>query len=301
MFKKILVPLDGSQIAESALNVALKIAENTGADLLLLQAVQQEMLISPPVIGYATVRPVRPLEAVTEDAVNYLGHIKDNYALRNVSIDTNVVYQDPAMAILDTVVRDEIDLIVMSTHGRSGLDRWVYGSVTERVMRHADCPVLAVRSADIPKQFLIPLDGSDLSENAIEPALALAEAFGARVILAHIQDTRTPNPYGNIKEIAAVDDGFAELVMLDFYRRGEHYLEKLAARYKAYNVEIDVSYGSGNPAKHIVDLAATDHCDLIAMNTHGRTGAKRFRYGSVTEKVLRNSDQAMLIVRKTGE
>ena len=298
MFKKILVPLDGSELAESALAVAAMLTEQHDGELLLVQALSYPIMVSPEIAGYAA-ESVYSMVEHRISAETYLNEIAERYA--GLPIQIEAISDTPAAAILDQAEANSADLIVMSTHGRSGLGRWMFGSVTEKVLRYAHCPVLAVRSAEIPHNFLLPLDGSELSERAIEPTFALAEAFDATVTLAHVQDTRELMSPRELAELAALDSGFAERVKLDFYSRGENYLSSIVQRYADRNLSIDIAFGRGNPAQYILELAERDGSDLIAMSTHGRSGINRFRYGSVTEKVLRHNERAMFIIRAETE
>ena len=120
------------------------------------------------------------------DALIYLETIRKSNEQPDLHIQTRLVEGDVAGAIVDTALSEQVDLIVMSTHGYSGLTRWVLGSVTEKVLRSAPCPVLAVRAARHPQKVLITLDGSPLSERAIEPGLAVAQSLNAAVTLLRV-------------------------------------------------------------------------------------------------------------------
>src|SRR5512139_3320695 len=175
MFKKILVPLDGSQLSQRALEPALTLSRPAGAELLLIRV---------PVVDTLSfaVSDARQRE-LTQDAFTYLETLRKSYEPLPLNIRTQVLTGDAASAIVDTARAERSDLIIMSTHGYSGLTRWVLGSVTEKVLRSAPCPVLAIRAARRPQRVLIALDGSPLSECASEPGLQLAQIFNAEVTL----------------------------------------------------------------------------------------------------------------------
>ncbi len=120
------------------------------------------------------------------DALVYLETIRKSNEQPDLHIQTRLIEGDVAGAIVDTALSEQVDLIVMSTHGYSGLTRWVLGSVTEKVLRSAPCPVLAVRAARHPQKVLITLDGSPLSDRAIEPGLAVAQSLNAAVTLLRV-------------------------------------------------------------------------------------------------------------------
>ena len=142
MFKKILVPLDGSQLSQRALEPALALSQQIGAELLLVRVPTADTL------SFA-VSEAKQRE-LTRDALVYLETIRKSHEQPQFNIRTQVLDGDVASAIVDTARNEQVDLIVMSTHGYSGLTRWVLGSVTEKVLRSAPCPVMAVRAARQP-------------------------------------------------------------------------------------------------------------------------------------------------------
>lgn len=298
MFERILVPLDGSVLAEQALSPAIKIAEATGAELLLIRAVEMDPVLMLDPIARYNLRPVKSIEELQKEAEQYLGKVKNIRSVPGVEIDFVVERSDPALAILNTAQDEPCDLIVMTTHGLTGIDRWMYGSVTEKVMRHAPCPLLVLRTNDIPSHFLISLDGSEQAEAILPPAVALAQVFGSDVTLIRVETQEEIPSMEQMGDALEVRPGLYNEVKLNYERMVWKYLEKTIQE-KFADTELSVSYDidSGNPADRILATANRDACDLIAMSTHGRTGLSRWRYGSVTEKVLRNANRAMLIVR----
>ena len=216
---------------------------------------------------------------------------------KGMQVKTIIESGDAAAAVCDVAMREGCDLIVMSTHGRSGLRRWVMGSVTEKVLRHAPVAVYAVQSSELPRHFLLTLDGSSTAELAIEPTLALASLFNSKVTFASIQDPDELPDRELINSIGSVDDGLAERVRVEWYDRAHQYISRLIPRYQARGLELEGVISENHPAVGILELAKKRNCDVIAMSTHGRTGLSRWRYGSVTEKVLRQADRNMLIIR----
>ena len=301
MFKRILVPLDGSELAENALTPAMAIAERYGSEVILLRAVQITPMVMSDPIGGGYVWPEETLDTLAKNAALYLVDIASREMKETFSLKTEVAQTDPASAIIDVATEQAVDLIVMTTHGYSGVTRWVLGSVTERVLRYAPCPVYAVRSAEIPSHILIPLDGSKLAETMLEPAITLAKGFNAKITFTRVDD---PNdrPDGELYDaISEYDPSLAESYKDAFYHRSLDYLERIKAQYEAFDVPMGVDIGQGKSAERIIAVAERNGCDLIAMSTHGRTGMRRWRYGSVTERVLRNTERAMLVARPSDE
>ena len=143
MFKKVLVPLDGSELAERALEPALAITRACDAELLLLSVTSYHQILPPAAAGYGLTTTDQIVDFGLDDANEYLDGLRREARCSDCRIQTITVGGDVAGCIVDTAATEGVDLIVMTTHGYSGLTRWVLGSITERVLRGASCPVLA--------------------------------------------------------------------------------------------------------------------------------------------------------------
>jgi nucleotide-binding universal stress UspA family protein len=199
-----------------------------------------------------------------------------------------------AEVIMDTAAAEKADLIVMSSHGYSGITRWVLGSVAERVLGGAPCPVLVIRSPKPLQHVLIPLDGSSLSEQALAPGLAVAASLGAEVTLLRAVPRAEA---GEIREFDKIERGLGQRLVEEIREDAEGYLRCLAAARPHPGIEIKTVVTFEPAADSLLEYVEGHAIDLIAMSTHGRTGLARWRYGSVTEKVLHGSHHSMLIVR----
>ena len=299
MFAKILVPLDGSALAECALTPALTLAQAARGHVILLRAPEASLVYLPETEGHNLPVPEQAWDHPTADCQEYLGNFRYRYgrSFPDLKIETRINHGDAAAVIVDTAVDEDVDLIVMSTHGYSGFSRWLLGSVTERVLRHAPCPVLVVRGQRPVANVLITLDGSALSESALEPGMAVARAYGAKVTLLRVE---TAMELVDVREVAAIDKvepGLGEQLLQSFFNQTETYLEDVARRYRHAGVLLQIAEAQGLAAQQILHFAESQQIDLIVMATHGRSGLSRWVYGSVTEKVLRHTDSALLIVR----
>jgi nucleotide-binding universal stress UspA family protein len=151
-YRRILLPLDGSEIAAQALPHAQSLAAQAGAELVLLQVIAEQ---SPELSFTTEMQVIRPGEARQQYMIDHAGHqlqrLADNLVLHRIPTRVMLDVGEPAAKILDYAANHEIDLIVMSTHGRTGLARWAYGSVAGKVIGAAPCPVLLVR-AEISEQ-----------------------------------------------------------------------------------------------------------------------------------------------------
>ena len=198
---------------------------------------------------------------------------------------------DPGVAILDRAEAGDIEAVVIASHGRGGLGRWLLGSVATKVVRGSTTPVLVVNAiTEVPahpkvNRILVPLDGSDLAEYALEKALDLAHAFSAQVI---IYQGVAHTPIGHPQLDAAV--------ALEVENANE-YLESVKARYP--DADITVSVKIAGPTLGIVEEA--ESCDLIVMSSHGRSGVKRWLLGSIAENVLQAAHKPLMIVYKREE
>jgi len=199
-----------------------------------------------------------------------------------------------AESIVEVAASERADLIVMSSHGYSGVTRWVLGSIAERVLHSAPCPALVMRSPEPLGHLLLPLDGSDLSERVLEPALGLAAGLGARVTLLRA----VPSVADAEKDrLEALERGLGERLKDEIHQHAEQYLRRMLEAYPARGVKAETAVVFEPAAEAILRYAETHAVDLIAMSTHGHTGLRRWIYGSVTEKVLRSAPQSMLVVR----
>lgn len=290
LYQKILVPLDGSELAERALQPAITIAQSMSAALILLQVVPPIMLTVDPQL-YAQI------SRQSEDAaIAYLHQVQASLADSASEVQSLMVNGPAAATIIQVAQEQGCDLVIMSSHGRSGPGRWVYGSVAEKVLRGACCSALIIRAqveteVFTTKHILVPLDGSALAEKALAPALAIATAISGQLTLlrvvtdAHLQ-VETPTMKQQADYLESHDQSETET-----------YLQEVHGRLPTTTIPITNALRKGPIADAIIDFADTQRADLIVMSSHGRSGIGRWLYGSVAEKVLRGANCATLVVR----
>ena len=294
MFNRVLVPLDGSILAERALAPALALGRHSGGEVILLRVPIPEKLLVFTSAGYGLLWPDEAVERSQNEAWDYLTSIHKANEQPTFKLRTEVNEGDVAGVIVDTALRDEVDMISMSTHGHSGITRWVLGSVTERVLRSAPCPVLVIRSPQPLRQILIPLDGSALAEHALAPGLELARSLGGEMTLLHAVE---PPDAGETEHLEQIERGLGRRLREDFYKGVEAHLRDLAAAHQQAGLNIRTVVKDGPAADSILEFAEAHGMDVIVMATHGRTGLRRWVYGSVTEKVLRGAACSLLVIR----
>ncbi len=289
MLSTILVPLDGSPFAERALPYATTLARTAHARLLLLRAV-----LAHPLPG--TDPALAQLTAV-QHAEAALAAVAERLRRDGLAVDTAVYYDEAATAIADAAHYRHADLIVMSTHGRTGLGRWLYGSVADRVLRRAEVPVLLIPATCErvwagagALRVLVPLDGSAFAEEALAPAEALAT--GREMVLLLVQVVEPPAPI--------VADGASYIPPFDeetAVALATQYLKRLADSLLARVRTVEIHTAVGEPAACIAQAARAHQADVIAMATHGRSGLARLVLGSVATGVLARASTPLLLVR----
>lgn len=289
--KKIMIPLDGSPLSEMPLVPASKLAKAINALLILLRVQEPSALMDDEALK----GQVSQLKG--DAALKYLDEVAHKEMLSGVELESMVVNGQVAESIIDSAAENDVDLIVMSSHGRSGISRWVYGSVAEKVLRQAPCATIIQQSkADVPmfsnKRILVTLDGSALAERVLESVRDIAQATGSELILLRVTGM-----------IQLAIDSVDPLVMkqdLDKLEERERieakeYLERVQHKLFASGLTVKVEVTSGHVAETILAYAEENDVDLIAMSSYGRSGVGRWFYGSVAEKVLRGAHSAMLI------
>jgi nucleotide-binding universal stress UspA family protein len=303
MFRRIVVPLDGSPFADRALPVAMKIARTAGAAVELVHVHVPESfgngIDTIPAFRYQGVmefaagldeaRRQREVDALQERALSLRAQEGLEVAVRVLSGHIGDAVEHEAEAF-------HADLIVMATHGRSGYARARLGSVGDIVLRSAIMPVLFVRPdevapATVPdfRSILVTLDGSSFSEQILDPAARLARLFGARLTLFHLA------PYGVTR--VHFTDRLREESSGSRLVEGAAYMESVLERMPG-DIAADGEVGSsGQPASAILNAAHDRGADAIAMATHGRGGATRMVFGSTTDMVLGTTHLPTLVVR----
>lgn len=293
MYKTILVPLDGSPTSELALPMALSLARALAAQLVLTEVVHGSL-------GNGAVSHDSGIRAMDEAAA-YLSAVATRLGDDGVDIQTTTPFGSAVAGILDAVELHQADMVVMTTHGRSGFSRLRHGSVAEAVLRHSPVPVLLVRAGEHitqpafdqqPVTLLVPLDGSTFAEEALPPAIALAQALDATLTLVHVQEppvVRDDDILANkAKPVETLDRHSADV---------ETYVTQLSQQLRDMGVAVHAVVRSGEVVQALLEECWTVGASLIVMATHGRTGLPRAIYGSVALDILRHGTLPVLMVR----
>jgi nucleotide-binding universal stress UspA family protein len=301
MYSKILVPLDGSKTAENVLPFARCFARSLQIPVELMAVVDMAELA----------RNVSAAEGLFLDTLiddetrryaDYLQRVAKNFPVGKVQC--TVTKGKAADVIIESAVAEKSTLIAMATHGRSGLGRFLLGSVAEKVLRGAANPLLLVRATektpppwDMPalKSIVVPLDGSGLAESVLPFVGELAKKLDLEVTLLSVYGV----PYG---ASSAGEGSYSttrfEALIARLRTETLEYLEKKAAELKGNGLDkVAFVAKEGLVADEIISTARRTPNNLIAMCTHGRAGMTRWVLGSVTETVVRHSGDPVLVVR----
>lgn len=295
MFKKIVVPLDGSLLAEQALSFLPRFVSPLQTHIDLVCVVQPWVYA----LGMSEATPISVINDLHENWQAYLHQQEIFLQGLGYTVQSHVLEGDIAAEILALAANKNADLIVMSTHGRSGFRRLALGSVAERVLQNATIPLLLVRegaalqTTNPIEHLLVPLDGSSFAERSIPLAVELSTQTGATLtMLRVVQDLDVQN-----KQIIFKSEEAAEEAVTQWKLLATRYLDELAKGIKAEGVKVSSMVLSGDPENLIGTIAETLPADLIVMSTHGRSGVSRWVYGSVANKVLRTVSCPVLLVR----
>jgi len=286
MFQRILVPLDGSPLAERALAFASTLSKQHQSELVLVRAAEAHV---PP---YGELTAV--LRRAEQEAQEYLETVAGR--LHDAGHTEVVVsHESPGQGIVDETRLRRADLVVMSTHRRSDVGRVLLGSVADHVVRHSTVPVLLVPPTCIrtweaeqlgglgrPMRILVPLDGSAHGEAALEVTQVIASGAKSTITLLSVVEL-APTPF-----YAA--DSKAEMAAQKTYLRAQ------AGRLSG-GAEVRTCVDAGTTAGCILEHTRNHQADLVVMATHGRGGLSRLVLGSVTADVLHQLDVPLLIVR----
>jgi len=300
MYKVIMVPTDGSGFDREAIRVALRVAERSNAKVRLVRVLESDSFFGTTPEARWTPQSAEIGRSERTTALSEL------YALAaecrsefkpDITVD---LHGGPVADVLQGYARrHDVDLIVMSTHGRTGVSRLSLGSVTDSLIRHTSIPVLVVKAPESYlnphlehgfRKIVVPLDGSTLAEQILPRVLTLAKLADAEVSLLQVL---IPRSYSQ-KEIPDTD--------LPWWDKdvsvAQAYLFRIASRLRrnGLTVTTDIVIGE-NAALAIGDFASREKADLIAIATHGRGGLARMLRGSVADAIMHSGKMSMLVLK----
>lgn len=301
MFERILIPLDGSPRAEMILPQVSRILDREDSEVMLLRVIDL-----PPAIGNVSMKAVIAQER--EAAQNYIHAVSLRCKERAAKVHGRIAEGPVAETILQTARTEGATMIAMSTHGRSGILRWALGSVAEKVARASHLPVFLVRSfrrspqgdleplvpQELPfRRILVPVDGSPTSLAVVSSAENFALLYGSEITVLHVQ----PPPVAIGPMFPGMEAALPAVMPSPVTSEQDEVTGPAAKRFEQAGLQVSRASVMGEPAAEILDYSSQHEMDLIAIGTHGRSGAARWALGSVAERVLHSAERPLLLVR----
>ena len=301
MYKKMLVPLDGSELAEVVLPYAKELAGRLDLDLTLLHVCESQPESQFMCRAYLE-RAADIVRVQSREVQSKTGAPSEKKA---VEAQIHVVHGHPAEGILRYAEENKPDLILMATHGHSGIRRWALGSVADKVLRQSKIPVWLVR-ANIPEEIihdewpkrtlLVPLDGSKFAESVLPHVQALTKQRGAElvnVVLVRVYE----KPFISADYPEPDWAKHVERMVNHFKQEAEKYLDEVKESLSAAGLHVRTEVLMGEPANEIIKYAHNNHPNLVMMATHGSSGLSLWEYGNIANKILRGVSSPIFLVR----
>ena len=284
MYNRILVPLDGSELAEGALPYAEGIATRLHSEVILLTTCTPGDCLE------------RPLRAYLEKRAGELSSL-------GIKASPLVVQGNAANEILDFAERNDINLIIISTHGRTGLSIWPLGSIANKILQKSHIPILLIRSSELEtvlrekevRRIIVPLDGSQFAEGVIPYVEGLAKGMDSEVILITVNEPlQVPDI---VRHTAGFDGEKYEELTVRTDKQVKRYLSKKESALRHKSVKVRSTSLLGMPAQTILQYAEDNSVSLIALSTHGFSGISKWAFGSIAAKIIERSSKPVLMVR----
>ncbi len=307
MYKSIFVPLDGSPFGEHALPLAMSIAKRANASLTLVH-------VHAPLKAVYLEGAAFLDESVDEDVKTHLRAYLEEISKRvkksvPVEVRTLMLEGEVAHSITEAVAQHGADLVLMTTHGRGPIGRFWLGSVADELIRHLTTPLLLVRPEEGPldwsqdpeiKHLLISLDGTELAEKILDSAITLGNLWSADYTLVRI--IKPVMPVDAPIEVASVAQAVQavmqkmDVIQNQIKDKAQSYLDGVAAKLRERGLTVKTKVDiDESPATAILHDVETTPADMIALETHARSGLSRLFLGSVADKVLRGAHVPVLL------
>jgi nucleotide-binding universal stress UspA family protein len=283
-YRKILVPLDGSEIAERALSYVQAIARTKSTKVILLT-----------VLAAHEGRSDHPMKA-------YLDSQAKELESKGIKVSTAIAYGHAAEQIIEFAENNKINLIVISSHGHSGIKLRLLGSIAQKVLHGTCVPTLLVKPGAIEvsqvelKKVLLPLDGSSFSEASIPYVNQLLKGPGAEIVLLHVSEPPVVPPDWS-RDTKSHMKEYRERLTSELQQQALEYLEKIKAALGRKGLRVRAKAVVGMAVESIIEAAKKENVDLIAMTTHGRTGVSRWMYGGVVNRIVEECQKPILLIR----
>ncbi|NIM93025.1 MAG: universal stress protein [Anaerolineales bacterium] len=300
MIDQILVPLDGSSLAERVLPHLFALAKPFNSRVTLLRVMSHTQAGEPN-------RRIDPLDWQLREAEarSYLNRLTSELQGSGLNVSSTLLHGDPATTIIDFVNSEDLDLILLSSHGLSGLTGWNISSVVQKTVIRVNKPIMIVRAyqpaPDVLseaqyKKILTPLDGSQRAESVLPLASTLADFHDAELLLAHV--VRKPEvPRRGPPSLE--DEELADTITEHNRLEASRYMKQLEGRFPG-DLRSQIFVGT-DVADTLHELVDRENPDLVVMSAHGYTGSTQWPYGSLALNFIAFGTSPLLIVRDLPE
>ena len=299
MINHILIPLDGSPLAECVLPHALTMARATNAYITLLHVVE----LPHPIIDKQAVDPLE-WHLRKQEAEEYLNHIASKLRSHNLKVEPVIMEGSPAESVIDFADANDVDLIAVSSHGRSGLSGWNVSSVVQKIILRSSKSLLLIRAyrssgADLEEvrynRLFVGLDFSTRAEYILPVAIGLAEFYKADLILGMV--IRKPELLHRFPLSADEESLIARLTDMN-YRAASHYFDQLQSRLSPQEINLKTRLVvSDNVTAALHDMVKQENPDLVMLVAHGHSGERRWPYGSVATSFIAYGTTPLMIMQ----
>lgn len=293
MYKRILVPLDGSKLAELALPYVEELAGVFNSEVVLIG------IFEPGESQYSHMYQLY-IEKMAEAVRNRIKKVGSRVIVRPVVLDGR-----PAEGIIDYAEKNDVSLIIMVSHGRSGIMSWTLGSVANKVLQRTGTPILLIRAKasqleagaqGLFNRILVPLDGSDVGEVVLPHVRQLTEKLESEVILLQVVA-----PGQHVHTVGGLDYvRFAEQQIESMKAEAKEYLDKVSKRLAGTKGIMRSEVRVGDTAHEIIKFADEANIRLVTISSHGRSGIRQWISGSITHKILHAGNTPILLVKALG-
>ena len=291
MYERILVPLDGSKFAEQVFPPVVELARVFGSEVVLVEVCELE----ESEFGHACRLYIN----------NEAEQLKKSLQGSAATVRTTVLEGKAAEQILSYAEKSDINLIIISSHGRSGIAPWSLGGTASKVLHRVGVPLIIVRAQETPEEstkvalfrrILVPLDGSEKSAAILPYITELTNKLECEVVLLRVVEMgKHVHTIGGLNYIPYKDQDIDKAET-----SAQRYLDEVAFQFTKTKATVRSEVRVGDAAREIIRLAAETGCSLIAMSSHGYSGIEAWVHGSVTGKILQVSKQSFMFVPSLG-
>ena len=285
IFKKILVPVDGSHSCLHAKIFASSIAKKFKSKVTVVHVASHEFMHPELKAQYQLPHSIlhKIDEAYLEIGKKIIRNAEEMFKEANIDVDARLVsYEDPAEFILQLIKDEGYDLVVIGNRAEHQSERYSLGSITEKVARHAECPVLIVKKKPKVAKILAAVDGSKYADKAVEYAVQLARNYSANLALVHVEEDKLVSIGG--PQVVDCLGTVGECILKD-------------AATKAQGLTFDKMLEYGSPAEILIKVAKKANVDIIVVGSRGLSSVRRYLLGSVSDDISMHARSSVLIVR----